>query len=142
MSRASRIVLWLLAAVSLAPAAAFAAALRIGLAGAPASLDPQFRDARVDNIVARHLFDSLLRVDPHQRLLPGLAIGLRRLDATTWRSNYVRAWSFPTPRRSPPMTWCSALSARATVPKRVDTAGDLPVTWPAPISWRPTAAPY
>jgi peptide/nickel transport system substrate-binding protein len=72
-----------LAAVCAAPLAQ-AAELRIGLAADVTSLDPHYVNLAPNNSAASHVFDALVHVDADARLVPGLALSWRALDATTW----------------------------------------------------------
>jgi peptide/nickel transport system substrate-binding protein len=66
------------------PAVAFGAELRIGLAEAPSALDPHYHDDAPNNVVRRHIFDSLVYTDAALRLAPGLATSWRALDDNRW----------------------------------------------------------
>lgn len=70
--------------LTLAAALAEAGELRIALAEEPSSIDPHYHDSAANNIVRRHLFDSLVMTDAALRLLPGLATSWRSLDQDTW----------------------------------------------------------
>ncbi len=61
-----------------------AATLRIGLAADITSLDPHLLAAQPNLVAARHMFESLIDVDEHTRLIPGLAESWRPLDALHW----------------------------------------------------------
>jgi peptide/nickel transport system substrate-binding protein len=61
-----------------------APALRLALSGDVTSLDPHFLNAAPNNTVSRHVFESLVQVDPDGRLQPGLAEAWRAVDPTTW----------------------------------------------------------
>ena len=71
------------------PAIAMAASgeLRIGISGEVTSLDPHYLAAQPNLTVGRHVFESLTDVDPQTKLIPGLAISWRALDATSWEFN-------------------------------------------------------
>ncbi len=87
MVRRARFVLGCLlcAALSLAAAhSAPAAELRIGLAADVTSLDPHFLNVAPNNNAAWQIFDALVNVDANTRLVPGLAVSWRAVDATTW----------------------------------------------------------
>ena len=64
--------------------AAVAAELRIGLAADVTSLDPHFLNVAPNNNAAWQVFDALVNVDANARLVPGLAVSWRAVDATTW----------------------------------------------------------
>lgn len=75
----------LCAALSLAGAhSVLAAELRIGLAADVTSLDPHFLNVAPNNNAAWQIFDALVHVDGNARLIPGLAVSWRPVDATTW----------------------------------------------------------
>jgi peptide/nickel transport system substrate-binding protein len=58
--------------------------LSIGLASTVTSMDPHYHNLTPNNSVLRHVFDSLIKQDPSQALVPSLAKSWRTLDATTW----------------------------------------------------------
>jgi peptide/nickel transport system substrate-binding protein len=66
------------------PLSAPAQTLTVGIDVEPPSLDPHFRMLSPDEAVSRHFFDALLLQDAQQRMLPGLALDWRSVDATTW----------------------------------------------------------
>jgi peptide/nickel transport system substrate-binding protein len=76
-------VLLALGVGSRAPEAA-AQTLTVALAAAVTSVDPHFHNTSSNNAASRHLFDTLIRQDPGQRLRPGLAVAWRAVDPTTW----------------------------------------------------------
>lgn len=61
-----------------------AAELRIGLSADVTSLDPHFLNVAPNNNAAWQVFDALTHVDADARLIPGLAVSWRAVDATTW----------------------------------------------------------
>ncbi|MBI4292811.1 MAG: ABC transporter substrate-binding protein [Betaproteobacteria bacterium] len=63
---------------------AVAAALRIGMAADVTSVDPHHQNIVSNNNIGWHVFDALVHVDENTRLIPGLAVSWRALDATTW----------------------------------------------------------
>ena len=65
-------------------ATAHAAELRIGLAADVTSMDPHFLNLQPNVNIGWHVFDALTHVDKDARLIPGLAVSWRTLDATTW----------------------------------------------------------
>ncbi|HKA45454.1 MAG TPA: ABC transporter substrate-binding protein [Burkholderiales bacterium] len=71
-----------------------AAELKIGLSAAVTTLDPHFVAAQPNLTVARHVFESLTDVDEKTRLIPGLAVSWRALDATTWEFKLRRGVKF------------------------------------------------
>jgi peptide/nickel transport system substrate-binding protein len=75
----------LAAALALAvcgPAAA--QTLTLGLAADVTSADPHFHNTSSNNAASRHVFETLIRQDARQRLVPGLALDWRATGATTW----------------------------------------------------------
>jgi peptide/nickel transport system substrate-binding protein len=74
----------LLAGALLGLSAANAAELRIGLAADVTSMDPHFLNLQPNVNIGWHVFDALTHVDEDARLIPGLALSWRALDATTW----------------------------------------------------------
>lgn len=67
-----------------AASAGYAAELKIGVATETTSLDPHFHNMVPNNIVARHMFETLLDQDEQQRLRPLLAESWRAVNDTTW----------------------------------------------------------
>jgi peptide/nickel transport system substrate-binding protein len=63
---------------------AHGAELRIGLAADVTSMDPHFLSIAPNINIGWHVFDALTHVDEDTRLIPGLAVSWRALDATTW----------------------------------------------------------
>jgi peptide/nickel transport system substrate-binding protein len=76
------IVTALVGALSL-PAAA-QQELVIGLSTPVTSLDPHFHNLGPNNSLAKHVFETLTKMDEQQRLQPGLAESWKALDNTTW----------------------------------------------------------
>lgn len=58
--------------------------LTIGLAAAPASMDPHVRNFWPNDAAASHIFDALVRLDEKQHPVPGLAAAWYAVDGTTW----------------------------------------------------------
>jgi peptide/nickel transport system substrate-binding protein len=58
--------------------------LKIGVAVETNSIDPMFLTTAPNAMLARHVFESLVRQDERQRLKPGLAVSWRAVDATAW----------------------------------------------------------
>jgi peptide/nickel transport system substrate-binding protein len=58
--------------------------LSIGLSSTVTSMDPHYHNLTPNNALLRHVFDSLIKQDPSQTLVPSLAKSWRTLDATTW----------------------------------------------------------
>ncbi|MBC7575516.1 MAG: ABC transporter substrate-binding protein [Herminiimonas sp.] len=61
-----------------------AAELKIGLAADIASLDPHYLNIAPNIALSSHVFDALVHVDAAGKLIPGLALSWRAVDATTW----------------------------------------------------------
>jgi len=75
----------LLALMSLLPAGAAAQTLVLGLSADVTSIDPHFHNTSSNNAASRHVFETLVRQDSRQRLVPGLAVAWRVLDdGLTW----------------------------------------------------------
>jgi peptide/nickel transport system substrate-binding protein len=83
ITRRLRRTVWLLL-IALAPMSAGAQDLRIALDNYPSSIDPLFNNLVVNNIVRAHVFDRLLHVDTHSRLVPDLAEAWQPLSDTEW----------------------------------------------------------
>ena len=73
---------------------AHGAELRIGLAADVTSMDPHFLAIAPNINIAWHVFDALTHVDEDTRLIPGLAVSWRPLDATTWEFRLRRGVRF------------------------------------------------
>lgn len=58
--------------------------LKIGVSTDSSSLDPHFAATAGNIVVSSHFFDCLVHVDPSGKYVPGLAVGWRAIDATTW----------------------------------------------------------
>jgi peptide/nickel transport system substrate-binding protein len=84
----------LLAGALLGCSAASAADLRIGLAADVTSMDPHFLNLQPNVNIAWHVFDALTHVDENARLIPGLAVSWRAVDATTWEFKLRRGVRF------------------------------------------------
>ncbi len=63
---------------------AAAQTLTLGLAADVTSADPHFHNTSSNNAASRHVFETLIRQDARQRLVPGLALEWRATDATSW----------------------------------------------------------
>lgn len=68
--------------------------LRIGLAADVTSMDPHFLNIAPNINIAWHVFDALTHVDEDARLIPGLAVSWRAIDATTWEFKLRRGVRF------------------------------------------------
>jgi peptide/nickel transport system substrate-binding protein len=64
---------------------AHAAGLVIGRASEQLSLDPLFAQTGSNGDTATNMFDRLIREDPNNQPLPGLALSWKAVDPTTWR---------------------------------------------------------
>jgi len=80
----------LLALNALAPAAD----ITIGLAADVTSIDPHVLNAAPNNSIGEQIFDTLVRRDPRQRFVPGLAESWRAVDDTTWEFKLRRGVKF------------------------------------------------
>lgn len=78
----------------LLPLASLAQDLRVGLAAEPSSLDPHYHNLSPNNMLSRHVFDTLVSQDAKQALGPGLAESWRAVDATTWEFKLRRGVKF------------------------------------------------
>lgn len=81
-------------ALCLIAATTTAATLRIGMSSDITTLDPHFLAAQPNLTAARHMFESLVDVDEHAHLIPGLAVSWRALDALTWEFHLRRGVHF------------------------------------------------
>jgi peptide/nickel transport system substrate-binding protein len=84
----------LFAGSALALSCAHGAELRIGLAADVTSMDPHFLNLQPNVNIGWHVFDALTHVDENARLIPGLALSWRALDATTWEFKLRRGVRF------------------------------------------------
>jgi len=84
----------LLAGTLLCIPSAQGAELRIGLAADVTSMDPHFLNFAPNVNIGWHVFDALTHVDEDARLIPGLAVSWRALDATTWEFKLRRGVRF------------------------------------------------
>src|SRR5580765_5139784 len=84
----------LLAGALLGIGGAHAADLRVGLAADVTSMDPHFLNILPNINIGWHVFDALTHVDADARLIPGLAVSWRSLDATTWEFKLRRGVRF------------------------------------------------
>ena len=78
-----RLAASLIASLALA-APAGAADLRLALSSSPSAMDPHFHNLGANLNVAQNMFDTLVRMDPDSRLMPGLAESWKVIDDTTW----------------------------------------------------------
>lgn len=74
----------LIGALMLTVIPAHTAELVIGLGADVTSIDPHFVNLAPNNSIAEQVFDPLVRRDPRQRLVPGLAESWRSIDDLTW----------------------------------------------------------
>src|SRR5882672_4417466 len=89
-----RLLRALLAASILWACATRAADLRIGVAADVTSMDPHFLNLQPNINIGWQVFDALTHVDENARLIPGLAVSWRALDATTWEFKLRRGVRF------------------------------------------------
>src|SRR5882672_7887397 len=89
-----RLLRALLAASILWACATRAADLRIGVAADVTSMDPHFLNLQPNINIGWQVFDALTHVDENARLIPGLAVSWRALDATTWEFKLRRGVKF------------------------------------------------
>ncbi len=68
--------------------------LVIGLAADVTSFDPHFHNTSSNNAASRHVFETLVRQDERQRLVPGLAESRRTLEDGTWEFRLRRGVKF------------------------------------------------
>src|SRR5690242_11201390 len=65
-------------------AAASAADLRLGIAVEPDSIDPHYHNFGGNKGLMPNVFDALTSIDPHDHLIPSLALSWKLTDRTTW----------------------------------------------------------
>lgn len=58
--------------------------LKIGLSADVTSMDPHFVNIAPNIAFGWHVFDALTHTDKNARLIPGLALSWKTIDATTW----------------------------------------------------------
>lgn len=80
--------------LSLVPAISSAQSLTIGLGAEPSSLDPHYHNLSPNNMLARHVFESLVGQDVNQKPQPGLAESWRTIDPLTWEFKLRRNVKF------------------------------------------------
>ncbi len=71
-------------ATTLVTSAAYAADLTVGLSTPVTSLDPHFHNLTPNNSLGRHVFETLVKTDEAQRMLPGLAESWKALNDHEW----------------------------------------------------------
>jgi len=71
-------------ATTLFTSAAYAADLTVGLSTPVTSLDPHFHNLTPNNSLGRHVFETLVKTDEAQRMLPGLAESWKALNDLEW----------------------------------------------------------
>lgn len=72
------------AALACGPIAAQAADFKVAVSGEITSMDPHYGNIFPNNNVMEHVFETLVARDPDSRLIPGLAVSWKPVDATTW----------------------------------------------------------
>ncbi|AOY92645.1 ABC transporter substrate-binding protein [Cupriavidus sp. USMAA2-4] len=73
---------WAMSLGSAAPAQA--ADLKLAMSSPPTSMDPHFYNLFSNINVSEHIFDSLVKLDPDSRVIPGLAESWKLVDDHTW----------------------------------------------------------
>lgn len=68
--------------------------LVIGLATDITAMDPHFHNTSSNNAASRHVFETLVRQDARQRLVPGLAESWRTLEDGSWEFKLRRGVTF------------------------------------------------
>ncbi len=72
-------------AMSLALAgAAQAADLKLAMSSPPTSMDPHFYNLFSNINVSEHVFDTMIKMDPDSRIIPGLAESWKMINNLTW----------------------------------------------------------
>jgi peptide/nickel transport system substrate-binding protein len=89
-----RLLRILIMALAAGAAAAQGTELRIGMAADVTSMDPHFLNIAPNTNISWHVFDALTHVDEDARLIPGLAVSWRAVDATTWEFKLRRGVKF------------------------------------------------
>ncbi len=84
----------LIAAQPAATSMASAQEVRIGLAAEPSSIDPHYHNLSPNNMLARHVFETLVSQDAKQALKPGLAESWKAVNDTTWEFKLRRGVKF------------------------------------------------
>lgn len=144
----TRLVAAILASLIATAVPAGAADLAIGLSTDITSMDPHFHNTSSNNAASRHVFETLIRQDERQRLVPGLALSWQTLEDGTWEFKLRRGVVF---HDGSPFTARDVAATVARVPgvanspssfalyTRAIVAHDIPD--PYTIRFR-TAAPY
>lgn len=68
--------------------------IKIGLAAEPSSLDPHYHNLSPNNMLSRHVFETLVKQNATQALGPGLAESWQAVDANTWEFKLRRGVKF------------------------------------------------
>jgi peptide/nickel transport system substrate-binding protein len=68
--------------------------ITIALSSSITSMDPHYHNITTNNGMMRHVYDTLIRQDASQALVPGLARSWRTLDDTTWEFKLQRDVKF------------------------------------------------
>lgn len=92
----NRMKLFALAATAMLTWTGAAAAqdLRIGIQAEPSSMDPHFHNLTPNNMMSRHVYDTLVFMDEKQAPTPGLAESWRVVDDLTWEFKLRRNVKF------------------------------------------------
>jgi peptide/nickel transport system substrate-binding protein len=80
--------------VASAALAAVARDITIALSSPITSMDPHYHNITTNNGMMRHVYDTLIRQDASQTLVPGLARSWRTIDDTTWELKLRRDVKF------------------------------------------------
>jgi len=75
---------FIVAAASLLAPQSQAADLRLALSSSPSAMDPHYQNLGANQNISQNIFDSLVRMDPDSRIIPGLADRWTRVNDTTW----------------------------------------------------------
>ena len=74
--------------------AAQAQAFRLAMSSPPSSIDPHFFNLFSNINVSDHMFETLVKMDPDSKPVPGLAESWRLVDDTTWEFKLRRGVKF------------------------------------------------
>ncbi|MCW3477217.1 ABC transporter substrate-binding protein [Limobrevibacterium gyesilva] len=90
------------------------ATLRIGMAAAPSAMDPHYHVLATNQSVLSHIFETLVRQDAAQKLIPGLAASWRLVGDTTWEFQLREGVAF---HDGSPFTAADVVFSLGRVPK-------------------------
>ena len=74
--------------------AAHAQEFRLAMSSPPSSIDPHFFNLFSNINVSDHMFETLVKMDPDSKPVPGLAESWRLVDDTTWEFKLRRGVKF------------------------------------------------